>query len=501
MRFLKSPRWRIFLIVWMMYSLHFATNVVREYYPAFSLVDHGSFHLDEYQGFHADIFVHRDGHSAIGNQVFVSALAAVPLLIFDPVLDELEQYSKSKLAEQGATSTEYRTDKKNAARFFRLVRERGLDLRFGAATFVTTAFFMAPLTAGFLVFFYDVLRERAVDPRRAAGLTMLLGFGTPIFFRSTGLNHNMFVMYGMFVAFVLLWLPPGMPGPVSRTRRFWAGFWGGITLATDYIGVIILPVLYAYLVLPRASATSWRVSLRESLDMVVGSLPPIAFLLYSQWAIFGNPFLPAQYWMPEQNAYVREGLRGFTMPAWDLFLQNFFHPGFGLYVWGPLLLLALVPAWWYRADSLILPRRERLFVVAAFLLLLLFCSANQYSRLQWNSGFRYLVPLVPFLVLALADHWVRMPLWARMPVTILAVLHSWVLTVYRDPVPQSWGLFLSEGVQLPWFRVLKLTAAPDSPLSSAGWLPAALLLTTIAMAAGIWKYGERLERHSKSIAS
>ena len=96
MRFLASRKWRLFIVLWIVYSVHFATNVVREHYPAFSLVDHGTFRVDEYQGFHPDIFVHTDGHSVIGNQVFVSMLAAVPLLVFDPVLDALERYSREK---------------------------------------------------------------------------------------------------------------------------------------------------------------------------------------------------------------------------------------------------------------------------------------------------------------------------------------------------------------------------------------------------------------------
>ena len=29
-------------------------------------------------------------------------------------------------------------------------------------------------------------------------------------------------------------------------------------------------------------------------------------------------------------------------------------------------------------------------------------------RVQFNSGFRYLAPLVPFLMFALADHWIRL---------------------------------------------------------------------------------------------
>src|SRR4029077_3100579 len=99
MTFLAARRWRIFLIAWILYSVHFATNVVREHYPAFSLAEHGTFRVDEYQGFHPDIFVLRHVHCVTAIKVFVSALAAIPLLIFEPVLDALEQYSKRKLAQ------------------------------------------------------------------------------------------------------------------------------------------------------------------------------------------------------------------------------------------------------------------------------------------------------------------------------------------------------------------------------------------------------------------
>ena len=97
MKFLASHRWRLFLTAWLLYSIHFATNVVREHYPAFSLVDHFTLKVDEYQGFHPDIFVHRDGHSYVGNNVAVSVLAAFPLFVFDPVLDLLERYRKTSL--------------------------------------------------------------------------------------------------------------------------------------------------------------------------------------------------------------------------------------------------------------------------------------------------------------------------------------------------------------------------------------------------------------------
>ena len=334
MRVLASRPTRIFLIAWMVYSVHFATNVVREHYPAFALIERGTFWVDDYRGFHSDIFVHPNGHAVVGNQVLVSALAAVPLFVFSPVLDALQRYSLAKIAAEGVTEAEYRIDKPMRRDFFRLVKERGLDLRFGAATVVTSVFFMAPLTALFLVFFYRVLRLRGVDADQASGVSLLLGFGTPLFYRATVLGHNFFVMFAMFLAFFLLWVRPGLAFPVSTRNRFLAGFFGGVTLATDYVGVLILPLLYGYLVIPRAASASWKVSIRESLVMVVGSIPPILFLLYSQWSMYGNAFLPGQYWMPNQNAYVTVGARGFTLPDPDLFWQNLFHPGFGMYLVG-----------------------------------------------------------------------------------------------------------------------------------------------------------------------
>jgi hypothetical protein len=493
MRFLASRRWRIFLIAWILYSVHFATNVVREHYPAFTIAEHGTFRVDEYQGFHSDIFVHADGHSVIGNQVFVSVLAAIPLFVFDPVLDALEAHSKTRLAREGPTDAEYRIDKPMRQAFFRLVKERGLDLRFGAATFVTSVFFMAPATAAFLVFFYGVLLRRGLGAPAATGLTLLLGFATPLFFRTSTLNHNMFVMYAMFVAFVLLWLPASGAAGWPVRRRLLAGLFAGITLATDYVGVIILPLLGGYFLLSRMRTATLATALRESMAIVLGALPPIAFLLYSQWAMYGNPFLPGQSWMPDQNIYVTEGLRGWTLPDPELFVMSLFDQSFGMYTWGPLLLLALVPARWYAPGSLLLPSFERRWLAVTWIVFLLFTSSNQYSRLQFNSGFRYLIPLVPFLMLALADHWVRLGWPVRVGLALPVVVHSWVLTVFREPVVKSWQMFLAEGPQIPTYRVLGMTASPDNPWLGTWWVPAVILTATIAVAAGIWRYGARLE--------
>ncbi|MCA9320615.1 MAG: hypothetical protein KDB53_07765, partial [Planctomycetes bacterium] len=193
MRILAGLRTRLFLICWLGFSLHFSTNVVREHYPAFTLIDQGNFQLDEYLGFHADIFEHTDGHAYIGNQVAGSLPAVPALLIFDPLLDRLEEYSKRKITESTTpVATHYDTEYPNRGGFLKLVTERGLDLRFGAATVITSVFCMAPLAAWLVLMLFMVLRRRGVSEARSVTLALLFAFATPVLYRASHLNHNLF---------------------------------------------------------------------------------------------------------------------------------------------------------------------------------------------------------------------------------------------------------------------------------------------------------------------
>ena len=60
---------RLALVAWVLFVGHFATNVEREHYVAFALVDDQSLKVDDYLGLHPDIFEHTDGHSYVGNNV------------------------------------------------------------------------------------------------------------------------------------------------------------------------------------------------------------------------------------------------------------------------------------------------------------------------------------------------------------------------------------------------------------------------------------------------
>lgn len=481
---------QLFFASWILFTAHFATNIEREHYPAFALVEDRSFRVDDYVGFHSDIFVHEDGHAYIGNNVAASVIAAIPLAAFDPALDRLEAVSRERLAETGGEHvTEYRTYEHHPNRkaFFQLVQQRGLELRFGGSAFVTTAFLMAPLSALFVALMFGLLVRRGVPRGKATLLALLFGFGTPIFFRTSALNHNMFVMWAVFGSFLLMW-PRGAArvAGVPLRNRVLAGGLAGLALALDYAGVVPLLALYAYLVFDRARFVPFRQSFRESLAFVAGSVPPVLFLLFSQWAMFGNPFLPGQYWMPEVN-YTDRGWRGFALPAPDLFLKNLFAPEYGMLIFGPLLALGFVPAWKYAREKLVFSTPERWLTFGFVLAFLIFCAANQYSRMQWNTGFRYLLPIVPFVFLAGTDHLVRMPKWVLGAVATAAFFHSWVLAAVRESVPLSYQILFESGPQLPWLTVLRMTRPPDAPVLSHPALPLALLALSLLAAYAAWR--------------
>jgi hypothetical protein len=530
MKLLASIELLIFLTCWLVYSLFFATNVVREHYPAFSLIERGDFVCDAYYGFHADIFRHSDGHAYVGNNVLGSVIAAVPLVVFDPALDALERHSKRKLREQGpeAIDTTYDTKYPLRREMFRKVKLAGLDLRFGASTAITSILLIAPLSALMAVLVYRVLAGRGLGRRRAVWLALLFAFGTPVFYRTAHLNHNMFLMEALFGAFLLLW-PRSGEVRLSTARRAGGGFLCGVAIALDYAGAVPAAVLGLYLVATRMPTGGLKAALRESVAFALAALPPVAFLLWSQWAMYGDPFTPGQFVMPAQNVFTDVGLHGMGLPSPEVFLKNLVSPSFGLLTFGPLLAFGLIPARRYPRAALLFPCRERRWSLVFVLTFMLFCAANWYSLLQFNTGFRYLLPVVPFLFLAASDHLARMPARWLALVTVLAVGHTTVLSMTREvndtelelrqaarelgvpetrvpgywnrlltetPVPMSYRRIASEGPQLPWLTVLRQTSPGREALLGNPWLPVALIALCGLAVLGLWRSGPRIPESS-----
>jgi hypothetical protein len=532
MRFFAPIERRLFAVGWIVFSLFFATNVVREHYPAFALIDRGDWVCDRYEGMHWDLFRHTDGHVYTGNNVLGSLVAVPPLFAFDPLLDRLEAHSKRKLAENPRPGATYDTGGKYPLReaMFRKVVLAGLDLRFGASTAITSVLLMAPLSALLVVLVYRVLVARGVERPRATWLALLFAFATPVFYRAAHLNHNVFLMAAVFGAFLLLWDWRGAGCAPGTARRAWAGFLCGCAIALDYAGFVPAAVVALYFASTRARADGIASALKESALPVAAALPPIAFLLGTQWAMYGDPFTPGQFVMPRQNEYVDTGARGIAWPSAEILLKNLVSPSWGLLPFAPLLLFAFLPARTIQAGALVFPRRERRWSAALVVAFMLFCAMNTYSLLQFNTGFRYLLPLVPFLFLAASDHLARLDRRWLAALTVATVAHGAALAMTREvndtendlrrialqlgvasydlpgywtvittlpPVPQSWYRVLHEGPQLPWLTVLRQTS-PGVPWLASPLVPLGLMAASAAACAAVWRSGARAETRLRS---
>lgn len=448
---------RIFLTCWLVFALHFATNTVREIFPALSIGDHLSFDVSEYDGLHTDTFELPGRGSFINNNPGASMIGAVPYTVFRPLTDAIaERVRRSRAENPQAAPPEYDSIYPMAREFYRNAREKGIDIKLGLGSAVMQAFAMAPISAFGVVVMFWILCAVTCNPRAAVLLSLVYAFATPIFFRTAQLNQNALLASFSLFAFALLWRPWDTTG---KPRYFLAGLCAGWTVVLDYSGLVAVMTLTFYALSRWVSQPSED---RQYFDLArfgVGVSICAFVLMAYQWSSFGNPFLPAQSYMPAAR-YSELGYNGFSLPSLDLLAETAFNIRYGLFTSAPILLLIILVPLWLRKKYRILERRELIFVVAFIVLFFTFCSANQYGRMQFYLGVRHIVPVVPFMFLLVGGVLLKLPRSLALLVSGLSTYWSWCLVMYRD-VEFGLGIFDAvknislQGFQLPWLSTLE----------------------------------------------
>ena len=436
---------RLFLTVWLIYTIHFATDIVRETYLAMSLGERLSIRVDEYVGLHPDIFELEGRGAFITNNPGASMAGAIPYAIARPFIDGLFRLRPS--LAQPKPPTTYDDPRPNRRRFLNAARERGLDVRFGLAAASMHAGLMVPLAAAAAVLVFLYLRGRLRDERAALWLALLYAFGTPIFFRSAFINQNALTAHATLAAYILLTGGVGADndrGVLHGRRVAGAGALLGFGVLCDYSGVPLAIAFGVWLLLIGWKGGGVRSAVNNTVSFGMGALAPIAVLLAYQWAAFGNPILPAQSYMPPTR-YSVLGWHGFIWPNPELMWRNLFDPRYGLFAFCPLLLLAVAaPFMSHRPGGP--TNRELTLGFGATAALYLFLCSVAFAFLQWNTGVRYLVPAVPLLFFACVPVLLRLPRWARLLVVAPTVAISWAVSMTRDDVPAALTRVIADGV-------------------------------------------------------
>lgn len=448
---------RLFFTCWLIFALHFATNTVREIYPALSLGDAFSFDVSEYAGLHPDIFTLEGRGAFINNNPGASMMGAIPYFLLRPLTDRIVERVQQKRAENPQSETaNYDTIYPMAREFYQNARAKGFDIKFGLAAAEMQFFVMAPISALSVVVMFWMLSALTKNRRAAILLALIYAFATPIFYRAAQLNQNALVAHFALFSFALLWR---FGRADKKPFYFLAGLCAGWTVVLDYSGAVALAVLSGYAVARWRDFEKEERAFSDLIRFAAGAAICALVLMFYQYVCFGNPFLPAQSYMPPAN-FTELGYRGFAFPQWDLLYETAFGMRYGLFASAPVLLLAFFVPVWLRKPSRFLEKRELVFVAAFTILFFVFCAANQYGRMQFNTGVRHIVPVVPFLFLLAANVLLKMPRVLAVLCGIFGVYWSWCLAMYRD-VEQGFGVFEAvknitlEGFRLPWLVTLE----------------------------------------------
>lgn len=487
----RGVGWRLFFTCWLIFGLHFSTEIVREIYPAVALGDHLSFRVDEYAGLHPDIFQTEEHGWHIANNPGVSMLAAVPYALARPVIDPVVERVREKRAGRDESEVpEYDSPWANERAFFAEAWRRGLDVKLGLAALVMQLFCMAPLSALSAVAVFYLLRRLLDSDARALTLAVLYAVGTPVLFRAGYLNHNFLLGVFALLGFWALWDPGGHLEMSRRARYALAGLAGGTAVLFDYSGVVFLGGLFLYGMVRLREEGGPEGWIRPGVWYAVGAAGPVLLLWFYQWKSFGNPFLPAQHWMPPVQ-WIEEGYQGYGWPKLDVLWGLAFDHRYGLFTSGPILALAFAAPFVDRGTGRRLPVRETAFALLLFAALWVFFSGTSYSRLQFNSGVRYMTPIIPFLFLPVAVVLVRMRRWSVYLVGAVSVTLSWCLAMYReverplgvlDPVART----LVGGLDLPVLDTLERLGGAYGGFASQGTSPIPLFLLAGALIWFLW---------------
>jgi hypothetical protein len=478
---------RLFLTVWLVYAAHLSTNVARETYLAIALGERFSLRVDEYLGLHPDLFA-IDGRGAyINNNPGASMLGAIPYAIARPGIAILFAL-KPALGEPKPPAI-YDDPRPNRNKFMNEARRRGVDIKLGLAAIVTQVGLMAPLgaLAALLVFlFLDArLLDTAGGSRRAIGYALLFAFATPMLFRSAFLNQNAIVAHCVLWAFIALVGLTPRDRPASKAAVQIAGACLGLAILTDYSGAPLAIAFGLWVMVEGHREERWRGLFRRTAWFASGAAGPLAILFAYQWVAFGDPFLPAQKYMPDTSESVK-GWFGMSPPTPRLLAGNLIGPDFGLFSWCPMLLAAF--ATWRARGPGVPDRTAQRFVWIAGALLYLFSSANQYANLQWNTGVRYMVPMAPLLfILAVPvlDRAPRLVFWA---LVLPSCVFSACVSMTRENLPEALMRVFIAGPELPLLTVLGKTASGYMPLlEERGPSPLAVYALLGAVLYLLWK--------------
>lgn len=455
--------WRLFLTVWLVYLFHLApltgANENRYLDLVRSIIDERRFEIDTYH-YNTIDKSYTQSHYYAGAAPGPAFLAIPAYLLFrlvEPVLPGtlFDQYDKA---------TYIRGYLKGGSAPDEFVIGYPFD-RFLLSHLVITGLTCSLLSALTAALIYRCATQLNGNGRANLWVALTYAFGTISFFYAVRLYAHALSTFCLFWSFTLSrpFTSDARPG---QSRLFWSGVATGMAVLMDYTAGPMAVVLVVYL--------CWTAKGRAVSYPILGMAIPMVLLLWYQGQCFGHP-LATPYGLPTDptgygsHAEYREGLHGFSLPSlsrlWDLSFSLYR----GMFVYMPIIAVAvygLLRQVWQRRRS---HAPAWMLVAVLCVVQVLFTATMRYWYGGWEFGPRYLTPMLPFLLLALAPVLVTSWRVVVLGVVWLSMFINWVGVQYGPVDSPVGGL------------VLFLLSGPTTPLYH--------FLSTYFHASGSWKVG------------
>lgn len=285
----------------------------------------------------------------------------------------------------------------------------------------------ALVTAALCAVFFAFVLRLGVGPPWSLLATLLLGTTSYVVGYSSTFYTQSVEALGLLGAFYLLFLD--RENPDARLRAA-AGLLVAFTLQCRYPAMIMVPGLLAYQGFTAYKRSGGRITalVRDMAPLALGVLLGLSLHAADQLWKFGTIYSKGGYEKARWDAPVLTGLQGLLL-----------SPGASIFVYTPLLLLTpfAFPSFFRRH------RAEAWFVLGqAALYLVLFSMFPNWHGL-WCFGPRYMVPIIPLLMLPLGA-WLEARgrrLWPALATLALAGL--WVQGVHL--LANFWSVFTQGG--------------------------------------------------------
>jgi hypothetical protein len=301
--------------------------------------------------------------------------------------------------------------------------------------------------AGTLLF--RAMRTLGVGLAGAFLLCVSWGLGTNVLTYATHVYDHQFTALLTFFSLYIAW----RLRRAEREPRAWhlaaCGFLLGYAAISEYPSAVVGAIIGLYLLAGLKSKP-------RILWVVLGALPPLAALAVYNHVSFGSALKLGYFYEvhPYFRAEMARGIGGVTYPRPGRFLSMLFLPERGLF-WGSPFLLAAIPgfAWFVRRE------RALGWTCLAAVVARMMVNASYYDYFGGATpGPRFLVPALPFIMLAVAAFWANSGrMWKAVVAglcleavgaqTIINLVQPHVMQTFNAPLGFEWPL-LRQGYQM-----------------------------------------------------